>query len=104
MTVLLSASAVVAGAIAYSDIPIAALPKFETPTIQGTAVLPGASPDNMASSVATQLEKPFATTSAVNVTTPSSTQGRPQGTLEFDPNPDIDKPAAPGPARRLRPA
>src|SRR3979411_1921184 len=44
MTVLLSASAVVAGALAYGDIPIAALPKFKTPTIQVTACRPGASP------------------------------------------------------------
>ena len=93
MTVLLSASAVVAGVLAYGDIPIAALPKFETPTIQVTAVLPGASPDNMASSVATQLEKQFATISDVNVISSSSTQGRTQVTLEFDQDRDIDKAA-----------
>ncbi|MGZ5650336.1 MAG: efflux RND transporter permease subunit, partial [Usitatibacter sp.] len=93
MTVLLSASAVVAGALAYGDIPIAALPKFETPTIQVTAVLPGASPENMASSVATQLEKQFATISDVNVISSSSTLGRTQVTLEFDQNRDIDKAA-----------
>src|SRR5206468_10315732 len=61
MTGLLSASAVVAGVLAYDGIPIAALPQFDTPTIQVTAVLPGASPENMASSVATPLEKQFAT-------------------------------------------
>ena len=61
MTALLSASAVVAGVLAYGDIPIAALPQFDTPTIQVTALLPGASPENMASSVATPLEKQFAT-------------------------------------------
>jgi len=93
MTVLLSASAVVAGVLAYDDIPIAALPKFETPTIQVTALLPGASPDNMASSVATQLEKQFATISDVNVISSSSTQGRTQVTLEFDQDRDIDKAA-----------
>lgn len=57
MTVLLSASFVVAGILAYGDIPIAALPRFETPTISVTAHLPGASPDNMAASVALPLEK-----------------------------------------------
>jgi HAE1 family hydrophobic/amphiphilic exporter-1 len=93
MTVLLSATAVVAGALAYGDIPIAALPKFETPTIQVTAILPGASPENMASSVATPLEKQFATISDVNVISSSSTLGRTQVTLEFDQDRDIDKAA-----------
>ena len=102
MTVLLSASAVVAGVIAYDDIPIAALPKFETPTIQVTAVLPGASPDNMASSVATPLEKQFATISDVNVISSSSTQGRTQITLEFDQDRDIDKAAVDVQAALLR--
>jgi HAE1 family hydrophobic/amphiphilic exporter-1 len=93
MTVLLSASAVVAGLIAYKDIPIAALPQFDTPTIQVTAVLPGASPENMATSIATQLEKQFATISGVNVITSSSTLGNTQVTLEFDQDRDIDKAA-----------
>jgi HAE1 family hydrophobic/amphiphilic exporter-1 len=93
MTVLLSASAVIAGLIAYNDIPIAALPQFDTPTIQVTAVLPGASPENMASSVATPLEKQFATISGVNVITSSSTLGYTQVTLEFDQDREIDKAA-----------
>src|SRR4051812_9700513 len=93
MTILLSASAVVAGAFAYNDIPIAALPKFETPTIQVTATLPGAGPENMAASVATPLEKQFATISDVNVISSSSTLGRTQVTLEFNQDRDIDKAA-----------
>jgi HAE1 family hydrophobic/amphiphilic exporter-1 len=93
MTVLLSASAVVAGLFAYGDIPIAALPKFETPTIQVTATLPGASPEDMASSVATPLEKQFATIAGVDVITSSSTLGYTQVTLEFDQDRDIDKAA-----------
>jgi HAE1 family hydrophobic/amphiphilic exporter-1 len=93
MTVLLSAAAVVAGALAYGDIPIAALPAFETPTIQVTAVLPGASPENMASSIATPLEKQFATISNVNTISSTSTLGRTQVTLEFDADRDIDKAA-----------
>jgi hydrophobic/amphiphilic exporter-1 (mainly G- bacteria), HAE1 family len=104
MTVLLSASAVVAGAFAYNDIPIAALPKFDTPTIQVTAVLPGASPENMASSVATPLEKQFATISDVNVISSSSTQGRTQVTLEFDQDRDIDKASVDVQAALLRAA
>ena len=93
MTVLLSASFVVAGAIAYSDIPIAALPHFDTPTIQVSASLPGASPEDMATSVATPLEKQFATIAGVAVTTSTSTQGRTSVTLEFDQDRDIDKAA-----------
>jgi hydrophobic/amphiphilic exporter-1 (mainly G- bacteria), HAE1 family len=93
MTVLLSASAVVAGVLAYGDIPIAALPQFETPTISVTAVLSGAAPETMASSVATPLEKQFATISGVDVISSSSTLGRTQITLEFDQDRDIDKAA-----------
>ncbi len=91
MTVLLSASAVVAGIFAYDGIPIAALPKFDTPTIQVTAVLPGASAENMASAVATPLEKQFATISDVEVISSSSTLGNTQVTLEFAQDRDIDK-------------
>ena len=93
MTVLLSAAAVVAGILAYNGIPIAALPQFDTPTIQVTAILPGASPENMASSVATPLEKQFATISSLAVISSSSTLGRTQITLEFDQDRDIDKAA-----------
>jgi hydrophobic/amphiphilic exporter-1 (mainly G- bacteria), HAE1 family len=93
MTVLLSASCVIAGLIAYADIPIAALPKFDTPTIQVTATLPGASPENMAASVASPLEKQFATIASVNSISSTSTQGDTEITLEFDQDRDIDKAA-----------
>ena len=93
MTVLLSASCVVAGLIAYDDIPIAALPKFDTPTIQVSASLPGASPEIMAAAVATPLEKQFATIASVNTISSSSTLGATQVTLEFDQDRDIDKAA-----------
>ena len=93
MTVLASASCVIAGLIAYAGIPIAALPNFDTPTIQVTATLPGASPEIMASSVATPLEKQFATIASVNTISSSSTTGSTQVTLEFDQDRDIDKAA-----------
>jgi HAE1 family hydrophobic/amphiphilic exporter-1 len=93
MTILLSASCVVAGLIAYKDIQIAALPQFDTPTIQVTAVLPGASPEIMASTVATQLEKQFASIASLNVISSTSTLGQTQVTLEFDQDRDIDKAA-----------
>src|SRR5256885_8823276 len=93
MTVLLSASAVVAGILAYDGTPIAALPQFDTPTISVSAQLPGASPENMASAVATPLEKQFATISDVDVISSSSTLGQTQVTLEFNQDRDIDKAA-----------
>ncbi len=102
MTVLLSGSFVVAGLLAYGDIPIAALPQFDTPTISVSANLPGASPENMASSVATPLEKQFATISSVNVITSSSRLGNTQITLEFDQDRDIDKAAVDVQAALLR--
>ena len=93
MTILLSAACVVAGLIAYKDIPIAALPQFDTPTIQVTAVLPGASPEIMASTVATPLEKQFASIASLNVISSTSTLGQTLVTLEFDQDRDIDKAA-----------
>jgi len=102
MTVLLSASAVVAGVIAYDSIPISALPQFDTPAIQVTGVLPGASPENMASSVATPLEKQFETISGVDVISSSSIQGQTQVTLEFNQERDIDKAAVDVQAALLR--
>jgi HAE1 family hydrophobic/amphiphilic exporter-1 len=90
MTVLLSASAVLAGIIAYGDIPIAALPSYDTPTISVTATLPGASPETMASSVATQLERQFSTISSLAVISSTSTLGSTSITLEFDQDRNID--------------
>jgi len=90
MTILLSASAVIAGILAYGGIPIAALPQFDTPIIQVTALLPGASPETMASSVATPLEKQFSTISSLDVVSSTSTQGQTQITLEFTQDRNID--------------
>jgi hydrophobic/amphiphilic exporter-1 (mainly G- bacteria), HAE1 family len=90
MTVLLSASAVLAGVIAYGNIPNAALPSYDTPTISVTATLPGASPETMASSVATPLERQFSTISSLAVISSTSTLGNTSITLEFDQDRDID--------------
>ena len=76
MTVLLSAPRSSPAVLAYGDIPIAALPQFDTPTIQVTAVLPGRGPETMASSVATPLEKQFSTISSLDVISSTSTQGQ----------------------------
>ena len=102
MTVLLSASFVVAGLIAYGDIPIAALPRFETPTITVSARLAGASPENMASSVALPLEKEFATIAGVDSISSTSTTGRTQITLEFHDGRSIDEAAVDVQAALLR--
>ncbi|MEI6738579.1 MAG: efflux RND transporter permease subunit, partial [Pseudomonadota bacterium] len=90
MTVLLNAAIVVAGVLAYSQIPIAALPRYDTPTIQVSASLPGASPETMSSSVATPLERQFSTISGVAVMSSTSSLGSTQITLEFDQDRNID--------------
>ena len=102
MTVLLPASAVVAGIIAYSGLPIAALPSYDSPTISVTAVLPGASPETMASSVATPLERQFSTISGLSVISSASTLGNTAITLEFDQDMDIDSAALDVQAALLR--
>ena len=93
MTVLLSVAAVLAGVIAYGEMPIAALPSYDSPTISVSASLPGASPDTMASSVATPLERQFSTISGLAVISSTSTLGNTAITLEFDQNRDIDSAA-----------
>lgn len=90
MTVLLSASAIIAGIIAYSNLPIAALPSYDSPTISVRASLPGASPEIMASSVATKLEREFAIISGLEVISSISTLSNTRITLEFEQNRDID--------------
>ncbi len=90
MTVLLSASAIIAGIIAYNNLPIAALPSYDSPTISVRATLPGASPEIMASSVATKLEREFAIISGLEVISSHSTLSNTQITLEFEQNRDID--------------
>jgi HAE1 family hydrophobic/amphiphilic exporter-1 len=90
MTVLLSASAIIAGIIAYSNLPIAALPSYDSPTISVRATLPGASPEIMASSVATKLEREFAIISGLEIISSHSTLSNTQITLEFEQNRDID--------------
>jgi len=102
MTVLLSAAAVLAGVLAYDSIPIAALPSYDTPTISVSASLPGASPETMASSVATQLERQFSTISGLDVISSTSTLGSTSITLEFDQDRDIDSAAIDVQAALLR--
>ena len=90
MTVLLCAAVVIAGLVAYTKIPVAALPSYNTPIINVFATLPGASPDTMAASVALPLEKQFSTISGLNVISSSNTTGTTSVTLEFASDRDID--------------
>jgi HAE1 family hydrophobic/amphiphilic exporter-1 len=102
MTVLLSLTTVIAGTVAYLKIPVAALPSFNTPVIQVSAVLPGASPENMASAVALPLEKEFSTIDGITVISSTNTLGSTNITLEFNNNRDIDKAAVDVQAALLR--
>ena len=90
MTVLLNLSLIIAGLAAWSKIPVAALPSYNTPVINVQASLPGASPETMASSVALPLEKQFATIAGLQTISSTSTLGSTSLTLEFDPSRDID--------------
>jgi hydrophobic/amphiphilic exporter-1 (mainly G- bacteria), HAE1 family len=102
MTVLLSLATVAAGTVAYLKIPVAALPSFNTPVIQVSASLPGASPENMASAVALPLEKEFSTIDGIKVISSTNTLGSTNVTLEFNNNRDIDKAAVDVQAALLR--
>ncbi|MFM2034121.1 MAG: hypothetical protein RJA32_756, partial [Pseudomonadota bacterium] len=102
MTVLLSLATVAAGSVAYLKIPVAALPSFNTPVIQVSATLPGASPENMASAVALPLEKEFSTIDGITVISSTNTLGSTNVTLEFNNNRDIDKAAVDVQAALLR--
>ena len=102
MTVLLSIATVVAGAVAYVKIPVAALPSFNTPVISVSASLPGASPENMAASVALPLEKEFSTIDGITVISSTNFLGSTSITLEFNNDRDIDKAAVDVQAALLR--
>ena len=102
MTVLLSVATVIAGAVAYVNIPVAALPSFNTPVISVSASLPGASPENMASAVALPLEKEFSTIDGITVISSTNSLGSTSVTLEFNNDRDIDKAAVDVQAALLR--
>jgi HAE1 family hydrophobic/amphiphilic exporter-1 len=89
-TVLLTFALVLLGVIAFPRLPIAPLPEAEFPTIQVTAQLPGASPDTMASSVATPLEVQFSAIPGMTQMTSSSALGSTILTLQFTLDKSID--------------
>ncbi|VVO29044.1 multidrug efflux RND transporter permease subunit [Pseudomonas fluorescens] len=89
-TILLTFALVLLGVIAFPRLPIAPLPAAEFPTIQVAAQLPGASPETMASSVATPLEVQFSAIPGVTQMTSSSALGSTNLTLQFTLDKSID--------------
>jgi HAE1 family hydrophobic/amphiphilic exporter-1 len=90
LTTLLTASLIVFGVFAYRLLPVAALPAVDFPTIQITATFPGASPETMASSVVSPLERQLSTISGISSMNSSSTLGSAQITIQFDLGRNID--------------
>src|SRR3954464_1056045 len=89
-TSLLSVAILLAGGLAYFFLPVAPLPQVEFPTISVNAGLPGASPETMASAVATPLERQFGRIAGVTEMTSSSSLGSTSITIQFDLARDID--------------
>lgn len=90
MTTLLMATLLLLGVSGYRNLPVAALPNVDFPTIAVSASLPGAGPETMASSVAAPLERQFSTISGISTMTSTSSLGLTSITLQFDLNRDID--------------
>lgn len=93
-TFLLIVGVILAGSAAYRNLPVAALPQADFPTINVSAQLAGASPDTMASSVATPLIKQFETISGIDTISATSSLGNTQITIQFDLSRNIDAAAA----------
>jgi HAE1 family hydrophobic/amphiphilic exporter-1 len=89
-TTLIMAGIVLFGFIGYRALPVSDLPNVDYPTIQVTAELPGGSPETMASSVATPLERQFSTIAGLATVSSTSTLGNTQITLQFDLSRNID--------------
>ena len=94
MTTLVMTAILIFGAVAYQRLAVSDLPTIDYPTITVSANLPGASPEVMATSVATPLEQQFATISGIDNITSSSSQGSTNVTIQFNLDRDIDKAAA----------
>ena len=89
-TTLLVIAVSLAGIVAFRMLPVSPLPQVDFPTVSVSANLPGASPETMASSVATPLERQFGRIAAVTEMTSSSSLGGSNVTLQFDLNRNID--------------
>ncbi|MGD0210568.1 MAG: efflux RND transporter permease subunit, partial [Desulfomonilia bacterium] len=108
MTTLVMMSILLFGIVAYRALPVSELPNVDFPTIRVSASLPGASPETMASAVATPLEQQFSTIAGLDSMTSTSALGTTQITLQFNLDRNIDAAAqdvqtAIGTAARLLP-
>jgi multidrug efflux pump len=89
-TFLMSAAVILAGAVAYTLLPVASLPQVEYPVISVGASLPGADPETMASAVATPLERQFSKIAGINEMTSYSSTGSTGVVLQFDLSRDVN--------------
>lgn len=90
MTILVMSAIVIFGVAGFRLLPVSQLPNVDFPTIQVSATLPGASPETMASAVATPLEKQFSTIAGIDSMNSTSGQGTTQITIQFALGRDID--------------
>ncbi len=90
LTTLITAAIIVFGVFAYRLLSVSALPKVDFPTIEITAQLPGASPETMAASVASPIERQMSTIAGISAMTSSSSLGTTRITIQFDLNRNID--------------
>jgi HAE1 family hydrophobic/amphiphilic exporter-1 len=90
MTTLVMSAILIFGLAGYRQLPVSDLPNVDFPTLNITAALPGASPETMASAVATPLEKQFSTIAGVSSMTSASSQGVTTITLQFELSRDLD--------------
>jgi HAE1 family hydrophobic/amphiphilic exporter-1 len=90
MTSLLMISFIIFGVFAYRLLPVAAIPKIDFPTIEISASLPGASPETMASSVATPIERQLMSIAGVDSITSSNTEGSSKIAIQFNLDRNID--------------
>ncbi|HYD64125.1 efflux RND transporter permease subunit [Azospirillum sp.] len=94
MTILLTAALILAGVAGYRQLPVAALPRVDFPVVNVNASLAGASPETMAASVASPLEREFSTIAGIDTITSSSTLGSTSITIQFVLERNIDDAAA----------
>src|ERR1044072_7445568 len=92
-TTLLAAAILLAGIWAYTLLPVAPLPRVDIPTLQVSASLPGASPETMASAVATPLERRFGRLAGVTEITSTSALGTTNITMQFALDRDVESAA-----------
>ena len=90
MTALVMIGIILFGIAGYRNLPVSDLPNIDFPTLQVSATLPGANPDTMASSVATPLERQFATVPGIDTMTSTSSIGSTNITIQFTLERDID--------------